>query len=229
MAWLPRVLFVFFLAITCAPSLGREAGAIDRDYTGVAASVTPFDTRYRRIERYLESEEPLRHQSLPESRRSDASDRLRVLRKYLRIATTFRYLSDGEGEGHTVGGQLSPPLRENISPDDCWQLPEETESRGAGDCEDKAIWLYARLLQTGFEDVRLVVGKYQIEQAVYHAWVVYYLTDKIYILDPTVNVGLWEARRYPEGFYKPLYSYSKANRWSHPVGRHEPLGGRGLH
>ena len=57
---------------------------------------------------------------------------------------------------------------------DFWQFPEETEHLGRGDCEDKAIWLYAKMLAEGFDDVRLVLGKYIESDTVFHAWVVWY-------------------------------------------------------
>ena len=40
-------------------------------------------------------------------------------------AKSFRYVPDSNG--------------------DYWQTPQETEARHAGDCEDKAVWLYAQL------------------------------------------------------------------------------------
>lgn len=218
-----KIIFALFLAMTCELSIGREARAIDYDYMGVTACVTPFDSRYRRVQRYLESKEPSHHQNLAESQRSDFLSHLRVLKKYLRIASRFEYIPDGKGMGTTAYGYQSFSHKRNRSSSDCWQLPEETEGRGGGDCEDKAIWLYARLIQMGFENVRLVVGKYHVDQPAYHAWVVYYLTEKIYILDPTINDGLREARHYPQGFFKPSYSYSKGSRWCHMGGYRQLL------
>jgi hypothetical protein len=202
---------------------GRPVPAVDHDYMGVATAVTPFDARYRRLEMYLQSGESFDHRTISEPRRSGVSDRLSVLRQCLKMAMKFKYIRDG-----TAGGQLNPDQRsrpaEQAAPSDSWQLPEETEQRGAGDCEDQAIWLYARLIQMGFKDVRLILGKYRADQATYHAWVAYYLANKIYILDPTNNHGLWEIRQYPEGFYKPIYSYSQSSRWSHMGGYVRLLG-----
>ena len=211
MASLSRLPFCLCLVIACGLSMSGKAGAGDENYEGVKAGITPFDSRYRRIQRYLDSEEQ-RHQVLSDS---ETPFNTKVLKKYLRIANSFRYRPDKDDGESVAGRRRSRSPGEDISPEDRWQLPEETESRGAGDCEDKAIWLYARLLQMGFENVRLVVGKYRLDQPAYHAWVVCYGTNRIYILDPTMNGGLWPARHYPKGFYRPLYSYSKGSRWRH--------------
>ena len=107
---------------------------------------------------------------------------------------------------------------------DYWQLPEETEKLGTGDCEDKAIWLYERLLEHSYTNVRLVVGKYQADKNVYHVWVNLYVTtpgkdgkveQKVYILDPTMDSKAWDAKSFPAGYYLPLYSFYKNQRWAH--------------
>ena len=107
---------------------------------------------------------------------------------------------------------------------DYWQLPEETEHLGRGDCEDKALWLYAKMLAEGFDDVRLVIGKYRQSATVFHAWVVWYpriqgedgaVEQRIYILDPTKHRGVWQAKQYPRGYYQPYYSFHRSQRWRH--------------
>src|SRR5204862_8270892 len=37
--------------------------------------------------------------------------------------------------------------------------PEEVESSGRGDCKDKALWLYSKLLAVGARDLQMVIGK----------------------------------------------------------------------
>jgi len=110
---------------------------------------------------------------------------------------------------------------------DFWQLPEETAQLGRGDCEDKAIWLYAKMLAEGADDVRLVIGKYCQSDTIFHAWVVWYphvpdkhgkLEQHVYILDPTIHNGIWPAKQFPRGYYQPYYSLHKSQRWIHLPG-----------
>ncbi len=70
------------------------------------------------------------------------------LRRLFDISRSFRYVSDPRG--------------------DHWQSPSETESRRAGDCEDKSIWLFSRLKMNGYQNLRLVVGKYRPTDRQYH-------------------------------------------------------------
>jgi len=68
---------------------------------------------------------------------------------------------------------------------DYWQSPEETRSRGTGDCEDQAIYLHHLLrkkgLQSevtfGIEDLRHLKSG--------HAWVEYPINGDAWVLDPT--------------------------------------------
>ncbi len=136
------------------------------DHGGTSTKATPYDKRYKKV------------------------------RKYLETASEFRYKADGVGA-------------------DYWQLPFETEKLGTGDCEDKAIWLYSRLLKEGFDNVRLVLGNYRRNKSSVHMWVNWYHDGRVYILDPTINDGIWRAEEYSKGFYKPLYSFYKDKKWKH--------------
>jgi len=118
------------------------------------------------------------------------------VRDYLKTASRFRYKRDKKGA-------------------DYWQLPEETEKLGTGDCEDKAIWLYSKLLKDGFEDVRLVIGKEKENSRIFHSWVAWYPQGKVYILDPANDSQMWELRKYPKGYYKPYYSFYRDKSWRH--------------
>jgi len=118
------------------------------------------------------------------------------VREYLRTAHGFRYKADKKGA-------------------DYWQLPDETERKGGGDCEDKAIWLYSRLLKDGFEDIRLVIGKVREDSLRFHSWVAWYPQGKVYVLDPTNDSEMWEIDEYPKGFYKPYYSFYRDKSWRH--------------
>jgi len=68
---------------------------------------------------------------------------------------------------------------------DRWQTPAETARRGAGDCEDKAIYLH-HLLRARGVDAQVVFG---IQNAVTsktgHAWVECELDGQVYMLDPS--------------------------------------------
>jgi hypothetical protein len=115
-------------------------------------------------------------------------------------AKTFRYVADDPSK-------------------DYWQTPQETESRWAGDCEDKAVWLFAQLKKNGYRDVRLVVGHFNRASHGYHVWVT--LTDessgRVCVLDPTSQKRIWKSEDFAEGYYKPLYSFDGSNRYRHDV------------
>ena len=99
---------------------------------------------------------------------------------------------------------------------DHWQTPEETEARRAGDCEDKAVWLYAQLKAAGYTDTRLVIGKYKSISRQYHVWVTF--TDdqgQTLILDPTTQRRPWKLGDFSGGFYVPYYSYDGRKRYHH--------------
>ena len=101
---------------------------------------------------------------------------------------------------------------------DYWQTPQETETRWAGDCEDKAIWLYAHLKQNGHANVRLVVGRYRTLDKNYHVWVsMSDGQDGVFILDPTAQKKIWKVSDFTEESYKPLYSFDGMNRYRHNV------------
>jgi len=99
-------------------------------------------------------------------------------------------------------------------PGNHWQTPEETQARGSGDCADKSVWLYAQLKKNGYENVRLMIGKYRSIDPLFHVWVAY--TDdqgRSLILDPAAQKRIWEAGQFGEGFYKTLYSYDGQGRY----------------
>ncbi len=112
-------------------------------------------------------------------------------------AKAFRYQSDAAG-------------------DDRWQTPEETESRWAGDCEDKAVWLYAQLKKNGYEGVRLVIGRQNASSRSLHAWVTLNNSDgSFFVLDPTAQKRVWNSNDFLDGSYRPLYSFDGSNRYRH--------------
>src|SRR5712692_1493082 len=147
---------------------------------------------------------------------------LQRVQALLNRASHFAYAPDA------APGAAGPARRSEQY--DFWQLPEETERLGRGDCEDKAIWLYAHMLAEGSDDVRLVLGKYHQGDPIFHAWVVWYphiqekngkVAQHVYILDPTITTGIWQAQDYPRGSYQPYYSLHKHRRWIHLAGSAE--------
>ena len=111
-------------------------------------------------------------------------------------ARTFRYVSDGRS--------------------DKWQSADETESRYAGDCEDKAIWLFTRLINNGYFNVRLVIGRYRSIDSDLHVWVI--CSDKdgnTCLLDPAKQKRIWYLTAIDSGLYKPLYAYDGQNRYKY--------------
>ena len=100
---------------------------------------------------------------------------------------------------------------------DYWQTPQETESRWTGDCEDKAVWLFAQLKNNGYADARLVIGRENASSGRLHVWVV--LLDNasggLLILDPTSQNRIWRSADFPDGAYQALYSFDGTRRWRH--------------
>ncbi len=114
------------------------------------------------------------------------------------ISRSFRYVSD-EGRDH-------------------WQTPEETEAKGSGDCEDKAVWLYVQLKKNNVDSARLVIGRYRSIDRGLHVWVT--MTDKdgrVMILDPSKQKRSWALTDFSERYYNPIYSFDGSNRYRHSV------------
>lgn len=123
-------------------------------------------------------------------------DRYEKVRKYLEMAGRFEYKADVPGA-------------------DNWQLPFETEKLGAGDCDDKAIWLYSKLIKEGIDNVRLVLGNYKSGEISVHMWVDWYQDGQVFILDPTIDNGIRTADEYWTDYYQPYYSFHKGKKWKH--------------
>jgi hypothetical protein len=92
---------------------------------------------------------------------------------------------------------------------DRWQTAEETERLRSGDCEDKAVWLYKKLIQSGRMDARLVVGRKSGRDRGLHVWVTLGEGDRTLLLDPAAQNRPWQASAFAETAYRPLYSYGE--------------------
>jgi len=83
--------------------------------------------------------------------------------------------------------------------EDTWQTPGETVARGAGDCEDKAIYLHHLLRERGI-DSTVVFGIQDVRRpTVGHAWVECEVDGRVQVLDPTgrlliarEDLAVWE-------------------------------------
>lgn len=112
-------------------------------------------------------------------------------------ARSFRYTSDLKG--------------------DQWQSPQITERRRSGDCEDKAVWLYAQLMQSGHGDnARLVIGKLRSHDPRLHVWVQLQTeSGETLVLDPSSQKRIWKNTDFSSDMYLPYYSYDSTHRYKH--------------
>jgi hypothetical protein len=91
-------------------------------------------------------------------------------------------------------------------------LPQETASRRAGDCKDKALWLMDQLQD---QNVRFVIGKLDRGARVSHAWLLWEHEGQWWILDCTMLSQAVPAERAGANEYVPLYSFSKSTAYRH--------------
>jgi hypothetical protein len=68
-----------------------------------------------------------------------------------------------------------------------WRTPYEVETAQIGDCKGKALALYGWMRSRGANNVRLVIGKRRVEDALTHAWLEWDTTAGTFLLDPTFN------------------------------------------
>jgi len=98
---------------------------------------------------------------------------------------------------------------------DDWQTPQDTETKRTGDCEDKALWLYARMRNAGYKDVKLVVGKYRRLDSGYHVWLTYTENNgNVLILDPTIQQKAWPLNAFRSDLYRPSFLFDGQYRYS---------------
>ena len=85
-----------------------------------------------------------------------------------------------------------------------WQPPEEFEKRKAGDCEDFSLWTWRQLLAMGL-DARVVFGRHG-RYGIGHAWVMFFLDDKCFLVEPQArSLGL-QLPRLSTLQYEPKFS-----------------------
>ncbi len=122
------------------------------------------------------------------------------LHQLFRTARSFRYVPD--------------------DPSDRWQSAKETSLKYQGDCEDKAIWLFTEMRRSGYDQVRLVVGKYRPQDKFLHVWILHRDENAdVYLLDPTLQRRPWPLRYFPGRLYRAYCSFDGNERVKKMVGR----------
>ena len=154
-------------------------------YSGYPVSATPFDQKLNSVGFFNGPKTIISHFS-----------HARSVKELFMIARSYRYLSNAANRP--------------------WQSAEETTLKGSGNCADKAVWLYTELTRNGYNDVSLVIGKYCPIDTKLHAWVTYVdKSEHTFILDSALQRQILKVEDFPEGFYIPLYSFSRENRYFH--------------
>jgi len=88
--------------------------------------------------------------------------------------------------------------------EDYWQSPAETIARGAGDCEDQAIYLHHLLSLKGLhsEVIFGIENLKHVESG--HVWVEYSTGRDVYILDPTRRLMRLRSKLPHHRYYPAL-------------------------
>ena len=94
--------------------------------------------------------------------------------------------------------------------------PALTESRRAGDCKSKALWLLDSL---GDRHALFVIGKAEKRARTSHAWVYWRYDDRWWILDCTERADPIAADSVSSDRYVPYYSFGKDGAFRHKATR----------
>ena len=94
--------------------------------------------------------------------------------------------------------------------------PALTESRRAGDCKSKALWLYDNL---GDRNALFVIGKTEQRARTSHAWVYWRNDERWWILDCTERADPIAADSVSSDRYVPYYSFGKGAAYRHKATR----------
>lgn len=121
----------------------------------------------------------------------------RTLQEIFNQAASFQYRHDSGG--------------------DVWQDPDVTERTKAGDCEDMALWIYRELMRNGYDETRIMVGKFEAKDARHHTWVVCRLEGHDVILDPALQRSVWLRTELLPDLYLPSYSFDGRVKYTHSV------------
>lgn len=91
---------------------------------------------------------------------------------------------------------------------DYWQTPEETAGRGAGDCEDIAIYT-GQLLERRGVDARVVIGARGPAAEHGHCWVEFSENGIAYVMEPAYQM-IFKRRNLPKSMYIPAHGIDPA-------------------
>ncbi len=94
--------------------------------------------------------------------------------------------------------------------------PTVTETRKAGDCKSKALWLYDNL---GDANALFVIGKAEKRARSSHAWVYWRYDERWWILDCTERRDPIAADSVSADRYVPYYSFGKGGAYRHKATR----------
>jgi hypothetical protein len=94
-----------------------------------------------------------------------------------------------------------------------WQTPAEVSFAQATDCKGKAVTLYAQMRKYGACNVRVVIGKRTIDNAITHAWLEWETAGGSYVLDPTFNEAPMKRSELDVTAYIPLYAYDAEHKY----------------
>ena len=95
-------------------------------------------------------------------------------------------------------------------------LPQDTATRHAGDCKDKALWLADQLNDPS---VRFVIGKARSSSKISHAWLMWEHDNHWFVLDCTNNYMPIPADRLSKREYIPFYSFARNGTYRHEATR----------
>lgn len=99
---------------------------------------------------------------------------------------------------------------------DDWQEPSVTEKLKRGDCEDMAVWVYRELKKNGYENVRIMVGKFEVKDRNHHTWAVCAAPDgDDWIVDPALARKIWKRSDLLPEVYVPAYSFDGQSKYVH--------------
>ena len=94
-----------------------------------------------------------------------------------------------------------------------WKTPAQVNADVAADCKGKAILLYAILRANGATHVRFVIGKHHVADLRTHAWLEWDTARGTYLLDPTLNSAVEQAKEHDPATYIPLYAYNGSRKY----------------
>lgn len=94
-----------------------------------------------------------------------------------------------------------------------WKTPTELQLDQTADCKGKAVALYRIMHSNGAQNVRLIIGKYRIEDVRTHAWLEWQTQIGTFVLDPTFSDESTKREELDSSVYVPFYAYEGAHKY----------------